>query len=139
MELKPSTAAGYDRAFVRRVRQTCLYLATRLNDLLDHVIVVGGLAPSLLVDQVDAREEHVGTLDLDIGLELAVLNDKRYQELTARLRQAGFGPDVNERGNPTRQRWKIEGKPRVTVDFLIPATEANDLGGSLRDLEEDFA
>lgn len=66
--VKGRTAAEYDSSFVRYVRETCLYVATKLGDMLDHVVVVGGLVPSLLVDQPSAGEAHVGTADLDVGL-----------------------------------------------------------------------
>src|SRR5205823_2291930 len=115
---KPRTAAGYDRAHVARVKGTCLYLATKIGDLLDELVIVGGLVPSLIVDQTQAGiVRHVGTNDLDVGMEIAILDNKRYEALTERLRTAGFGPDENEKGNPTRQRWMINGPPKVTLDF----------------------
>jgi hypothetical protein len=48
---KPTTAAGYTSEHVALVRATCLYVATKLGDLMDDLVVVGGLAPSLLVAQ----------------------------------------------------------------------------------------
>jgi hypothetical protein len=139
---KPTTAAGYRSEYVELVKATCLYVATKLGDLSDEVVVIGGLVPSLLIAQ-DAlpvgAEPHVGTMDLDIGLTLAVLDAGRYRTLTERLRRAGFTADVNEQGNPTRQRWKIENDEKVTVDFLIPPSLPGDVGGKLRDIEQDFA
>jgi hypothetical protein len=139
---KPTTAAGYRSEHVELVKATCLYVATKLGDLSDEVVVIGGLVPSLLIAQ-DAlpagAEPHVGTMDLDIGLTLAVLDDGRYRTLTERLRRAGFTADVNEQGNPTRQRWKIESEEKVTVDFLIQPSLPDDVGGKLRDIEPDFA
>lgn len=122
-----------------RVRATCLYVATRLGDLLDDIVVVGGLVPSLIIDQSSAPEAHVGTADLDIGLAVTVFDEQRYQALTHRLRQAGFDPDTNEKGQPTRQRWKIDGPPKVTVDFLIAPTRPGEIGGRLKNIEPDFA
>lgn len=116
MVVKPRTARGYSRSQVEVVRATCLYVATRLGDLLDDVVVVGGLVPSLLIDQVSATEKHVGTADLDVGLALGVFDHDKYQVLTERLRHAGFGPDTNEKGNPTNQRWKIDGPPQWQDD-----------------------
>jgi len=137
---KPRTAAGYDRAHVTKVQETCLYLVTKLGDLLDELVVVGGMVPTLLIDQGrEGTEKHVGTLDLDVGMQVAILDNRRYEALTARLRAAGFGPDTNERGHPTRQRWKIDGPPKVTLDFLIPPSRDGDRGGDLRDIEQDFA
>ncbi len=126
------------------MRQTCLYVATKLGDLLDELVVVGGLVPSLLIPEESvprAEERHVGTMDLDLGLSLALLDAERYEELTARLRRAGLEPDANEAGNPTFQRWKIEpsGRFKATVDFVIPPSRDEDEGGTIRHIEKDFA
>ena len=55
---KPRTAAGYDRAHVMKVRETCLYLATKLGDILDELVIVGGLVPSLIIDQTSDSIER---------------------------------------------------------------------------------
>jgi hypothetical protein len=78
-------------------------------------------------------------MDLDVGLTIALLDEGRYRELTARLRYAGFEPDINESGRPTRQRWRLRDLPALTVDFLIPPSREGDRGGRLRQLEPDFA
>jgi len=144
MPEKPSFASEYSREQAALVRQTCLYVATKLGDLLDELVVVGGLVPSFLIPEESlprGEDAHVGTMDLDLGLSLALLNAERYEELTARLRRAGFAPDVNEAGNPTFQRWKIEpaGRFKVTVDFVIPPSLDEDRGGKIRNIEKDFA
>lgn len=139
---KPTTAAGYRPEYLELVRSTCLYVATKLGDLMDDTVVVGGLVPSLLIDQAalaPAVDAHVGTLDLDVGLALAILEHGRYHTLTERLRRAGFTPDTNAQGNPARQRWKVGSPHPVTVDFLIPPSREDDRGGRLRDIEPDFA
>ena len=139
---KPTTAAGYGRRQTELVRATCLYVATKLGDIMDEMVVVGGLVPSLLVKQevlphgVDA---HVGTMDLDMGLTVALLEEGRYRTLTERLRRAEFEQDISGRGHPTRQRWRISGRERITVDFLIPPSLPDDRGGALRNIEPDFA
>lgn len=141
---KPSFASEYPKEHAELVRRTCLYVATKLGDLRDELVVVGGLVPSLLIpeESVTRGEDiHVGTMDLDLGLSLALLDAHRYEELTARLRRAGFEPDVNESGNLTFQRWKIElsGHPKVTVDFVIPPSLDEDKGGKIRHIKKDFA
>jgi hypothetical protein len=80
-------------------------------------------------------------MDLDLGLTLALLDAKRYENLTKRLRRAGFAPDTNEEGNTTFQSWKIELSKdiKVTIDFMIPPSLLNDEGGKLRNIEKDFA
>ena len=139
---KPTTAAGYGVAQTELVRATCLYVATKLGDVMDQLVVVGGLVPSLLVKQEDLSmgvDSHVGTMDLDMGLTVALLEEGRYRTLTERLRRAGFEQDISGRGHPTRQRWRIDGRERITVDFLISPSLPGDRGGALRDIEPDFA
>jgi len=142
MPEKPTTANEYSTEQAELVRATCLYVATKLGDLMEELVIVGGLVPSLLINQDSLPEgidKHVGTMDLDIGLALAIFDGSRYQAITDRLRSAKFTHDVNEMGNPTRQRWKLEGPRKVTVDFLIPPSYPDDEGGKIRDIESDFA
>lgn len=142
MPEKPTTAESYRAEHVVLVRAVCLYVATKLGDLMDDLVVVGGLVPSLIVDQetlAEGTDAHVGTMDLDVGLAVALLNQGRYRALTDRLRQAGFSQDVNKEDHPTRQRWKIVRAQKMTIDFLIPPTRPDDTGGKLRNIEADFA
>lgn len=143
MAEKPQTRQGYPPEQAELARATCLYVATILGDFVEDIIVVGGLVPSLLIrpgGAEDAFETHVGTMDLDLGLHLAVLDEERYQRIAERLRGAGFSQALNEKGRPSRQTWKVEGLGgRMTLDFLIQPTLPQDQPGKLRNLEPDFA
>ena len=133
---------GYDRAWTARVRTTCLYIATKLGDLLDEIVVVGGLVPYLLVELGDppaGLDSHPGTMDLDMGLALAILSEERYRELGARLRAAGFKPDVNDQGHARSQTWTSPEPYPVKVDFLIPPPDAMARGGAVVHIERDLA
>jgi predicted nucleotidyltransferase len=142
MSEKPTTAAGYSSNQVARVRSTCLYLATKVGDLMDELVVVGGLVPSLLIDQEKLPPHvppHVGTMDLDLGLAFALVGQQRYQAVAERLRSAGLAMDVNDEGQPTRQRWRISSPP-ITVDFLIePEGNTEAQAGRLFPLARDWA
>jgi len=142
MPEKPSRAADYTKEQIQLVKATCLYIATILGDYMEEAVIVGGLVPSLLIDQENlpnGADHHAGTMDLDMGLTLGIFDNKRYQAITDRLRSAKFSPDVNEQGNLTRQRWKIEKAGKVTIDFLVPPVSENDEGGQIKDIEKDFA
>jgi hypothetical protein len=142
MPEKPSRAADYNKEQLQLVKATCLYVATVLGGYMEHAVIVGGLVPSILIDQKnlpDGADTHVGTMDLDLGLTLAIFDEEKYQAITERLRAAKFSPDVNEQGNLTRQRWKIEKTGKVTVDFLVPPMSDDDQGGQIKDIEKDFA
>ena len=71
MPEKPAYAGEYTREHVELVKATCLYVATKLGDYMNDIVIVGGIVPSLLIDQdslPEGTDRHVGTMDLDIGL-----------------------------------------------------------------------
>ena len=142
MPAKPTTRDGYSSDQLDIVTRACLYVFTKLGDLCDEVAVVGSLVPYLLVDQDDPPTllgTHSGTMDLDLGLALAILDEQRYQDMSTRLRSAGFSPDVNDNHKKTLQRWVTNSGPHVTIDFLIPPQAGNGQPGTLFHIENDFA
>lgn len=139
---KPRHHSGYRREETEQVEAACLTVAVTLGALMDRLCIVGGLVPSLIIDRQigpdpETGAKHSGTNDLDIGLAIALLDDKQYTEISKRLRQEGFEPDVNERGNPTPQRWKL-GELNVTVGFLLQPIPGAEQGGRVQPLEGDF-
>lgn len=137
---KPRHRSGYRSEETELVRSACLTVAVTLGAYLHDVVIVGGLVPSLLIDaqrteSTEAGEGHPGTNDLDLGLSLAVLDDQRYTEISARLRAEGFEPDANAAGNPTVQRWR---RGELKVDFLIPPAPGHDPARRVQNLEPDF-
>lgn len=139
---KPRHRSGYDAEDLEQVRAACLTVAVTLGAYLDEVCIVGGLVPALLIDTTRADdggddERHPGTNDLDIGLALALLDDERYAEISARLRAEGFEPDTNAKGNPTVQRWRL-GDLKVTVDFLMAPAPDQDAKLRVQNLQPDF-
>ena len=58
-------AAGYGGGRTELVRATCLYVATKPGDIMDELVVAGGLVPSLLVNQQvlpTGADSHAGTI-----------------------------------------------------------------------------
>jgi Nucleotidyl transferase AbiEii toxin, Type IV TA system len=139
---KPRHRSGYKREETEQVISACLTVAVTLGALMEHLCIVGGLVPSLIIDRQlgpdpDSGQGHPGTNDLDVGLAIALLDDQRYAEISRRLRQEDFKPDVNDKGNPTPQRWTLRNL-KVAVDFLLPAIPGAEQGGRVQPLERDF-
>jgi hypothetical protein len=137
---KPQHRSEYDTNGLEIIKSACLTLAITLGAYLDDLCIVGGLVPALLIDSkrdAPPDEVHPGTNDLDVGLALAVLDDSKYAEISARLRAEGFEPDTNDAGNLTVQRWRMRAL-NVTVDFLIPPARDQDSGRRIHNLENDF-
>lgn len=136
------TAADYTLEQTELIRAATLTAATILGDYMDDLVVVGGLVPSLLIppgELPSGAEPHVGTMDLDLGLDLAILDDHRYEGIAERLRTSGFTPDSSEKGNEVRQRWTHSTNPLVKIEFLIPPVSEDAKPGRLQPLELGLA
>lgn len=119
---KPKRASEYRSEQVALVRSTCLYVATKLGDLMEDVVVIGGLVPSLLIDQRDLPDgvsTHVGTMDLDVGLKLALLDHGRYHTLTERLRAAKFTPPQRSGRQAPRYREGLRSHHRARIEACV--------------------
>lgn len=134
---KPRSRTGYSREESALAISACLSVAVTLGALMDDLCIVGGLVPTLLIDAGNRDEEHPGTLDLDVGLKLVLLDEGRYAAIRDRLVREDFAPDENRLGNPTLQRWR-HGVLGVTIDFLLPPIPGADRGGRIHALEPDF-
>ena len=137
-----ATMGDYNPEMTLRIRKATLTVATILGDYMEDLVVVGGLVPSLLIPPTKlpaGAENHAGTLDLDLGLGLAILNDQRYKGIAQRLRETGFYPDTKEGGNEVRQRWTHGQDSSVKIEFLIPPANHEVLPGNLQSLESDLA
>jgi len=140
MNDKPRTAEGYSLDDLNRVRSTCLQVATILGDLLEHITIVGGLVPFLLVGEQQDNSAYVGTMDLDLALGKTLLDKERYREISQRLDGAGFHPDSSSSGNPTPQRWIVmSDHGDVCVEFLIAPPNDERAGGQIFHLEDRLA
>lgn len=139
MEPEPVSYDDYGDA-TARVGAACLDLATVLGSLLDSITVVGGLVPSLLIPEGDPAagfEPHPGTMDLDLGLSLAILDTQLYTEIARQLRGSGYRPALSPTGNERLQQWRAPGSD-VVIDFLIPRTTAGEQDGRIKPLEHDL-
>ncbi len=138
---KPRHRSGYTAEESEQVRAVCLTIAVTLGAHLHDLCIVGGLVPALLIDTArtedDHEDLHPGTNDLDVGLALALLDDKRYTEISRRLRAEDFEPDRNDNGNETVQRWRL-GDLKVTIDFLIAPADEREQTRRIQNLEPDF-
>lgn len=100
----------------------CLSIAQILGDTIqDDAVIVGGLVPALLYQDVPPAWEYggyAGMYDMDLALDLVILEEERYENVAHCLKSHGFTPDINDNGNITRQRWRSAAN--VTIDFLMP-------------------
>lgn len=120
------------------MKSVIIEIAQTLGSFQGKFAIVGGAVPWLLLNNKDMP--HVGTLDIDLGLDHEALGDGEYATLVGALQAQGYAQSAELR------RFQLErvvnpsdaGPPiRVVVDFLMPrdaAPEKND-----QPLVDDFA
>ncbi|MCY4243535.1 MAG: antitoxin [Rhodobacter sp.] len=124
---KPATLDGYSDRYTVDCERVLVTLLRGLGPWKESVFLVGGLTPRYLVaarpPEVPA---HVGTLDVDIVVELQILADTAgYRTLEENLRAMSFERSINERGQRLSWRWqtRTENGALMVVELLADAPE----------------
>jgi len=95
-----------------------------------HVVIVGGLVPSLLVPRPEpGLEQHIGTQDLDLCLSVALVdgNVGNYDRLEKCLKDSDFVM-AREDGKPVSWRWIGGVDQTLTVEFFCPTGPGREPG-----------
>src|ERR1044072_8822451 len=77
----------YNKRQVDAAHRVLVDIGQVLTDFRDCLVVVGGWVPDLLLQ--NAEEPHVGSIDVDLALDAAKLNDGRYAEMVKLLLDTG--------------------------------------------------
>jgi hypothetical protein len=105
----------YDPATAEVVLGAAAALIRAVGFASQHMILIGGLVPGLLVPELDPGvEPHIGTADLDVCLSVALMEGTtgEYEKIQQSLKRAGF--------QPTDQSWRWRGG---TALFFCPQPE----------------
>lgn len=136
--LEPQSAADYDDRTTMAVKAVLLEIGQILGSFRGKFAVVGGAVPWLLLR--DAEMPHVGTLDVDLGLDAEGLGDGEYVTLVEALMSNGYEQrHTHRRFQLVRQITMDEGGPPidVIVDFLMP--RGADITKNVPPLIDNFA
>lgn len=118
---EPQYAADYDDRATRSVRAALVEIGQILGSYRGRFVVIGGAVPWLLLDNPEMP--HVGTLDIDLGLDAEALGDGDYATLIEALMRHGYQQDEGlRRFQLVRSVPADDGGPpvRVILDFLMP-------------------
>ena len=85
---EPQHANDYNDRTTTAVKQVLIEVGQILGSFLGKFAVVGGAVPWLLFD--NAEMEHVGTMDIDIGLDAEALGGGEYAMLVDSLIKQGY-------------------------------------------------
>lgn len=111
----------YDPSLVPLILAQAAEVVRALSFAGGHLTIIGGLVPPLLVPIVESGlEGHVGTLDLDMCMSVALLGGDvgQYENLQKGLESAGFDV-MREDSKPVSWRWRRK-NTKLVVEFLCP-------------------
>lgn len=118
---EPQSAADYDDRTTAAVKTVLIEIGQILGSFRGKFAVVGGAVPWLLLNNEDMP--HVGTLDLDLGLDAEALGDGEYAILIEALMGHGYQQHEELRRFQLVRQVPVAdgGDPiNVIVDFLMP-------------------
>ncbi len=118
----------YDPAVAATVLDQAASLLKSIGLASQHLILIGGIVPGLLVPVLDPGiEPHIGTTDLDFCLSVALVqgDTAEYRRIEQGLKAAGFVAE---------ESWRWRGGPsaRLLVEFFCPAGPGRPAGQLFR-------
>lgn len=118
---EPQSAADYEDRTTEAVKSVIVEIGQVLGSYKGKFAIIGGSVPWLLLDSEDMQ--HVGTIDVDLGLDPVALADGEYSLLVEALLGQGYQQsDSLQRFQLMRSIEPQDGSEtiNVIVDFLMP-------------------
>lgn len=118
------THSDYEARAIRACRSVLIELISVAGEIRNEMAIVGGWVPSLIISE--SREDHIGSMDVDVALDFANISGATYNTLLELLARRGYRIDEDQ---PFRffRDVSLDDSPPVTVeiDFL-----AGEYGGT---------
>jgi hypothetical protein len=118
---EPQSAADYDDRTTAAVKAVLLEIGQILGSFRGKFAVIGGAVPWLLLENEAMR--HVGTLDVDLGLDAEALGSGEYAKLVEALMGNGYQQRRELRRFQLLRQVPADdggGPIDIVVDFLMP-------------------
>jgi hypothetical protein len=118
---EPQSAADYDDRTTHAVKSVLIEIGQILGSFQGKFAVIGGAVPWLLLNNEEMP--HVGSLDVDLGLDAEALGDGEYANLVEALKGKGYEQrEELKRFQLVREVPVSDGGApiHIIVDFLMP-------------------
>ncbi len=115
----------YTAEAVAACKSVLVELVHMLGEIREHLVIVGGWVPVLLV--TGATEPHPGTLDIDVALDFRNIPEATYQSILRTFTSRGYRQDADQ---PFRfyRTVSLPRGPRVEVEVDLLAGEYGGTG-----------
>ena len=84
------TISDYLRDDVENALAVLIELMTLLGEFRDDIVLIGGWIPYFLLDK--NKDEHIGSLDIDLALNFKRISNNTYQTILELLEKRGYKP-----------------------------------------------
>jgi hypothetical protein len=123
MSNHPDESTDHPTREVRAVKAALIELGHLLEDYKDFHAIIGGAVPWLLLD--GAVPQHIGTLDIDLGLDPNGFTDGKYADLVITLKAVGYEhTPAAHKPFQLAKEVTIDGHPTIVIlDLLKPSKE----------------
>ncbi|MGA0565617.1 nucleotidyl transferase AbiEii/AbiGii toxin family protein [Ancylobacter sp. VNQ12] len=118
---EPQSALDYEDRTTKAVKGVLIEIGQILGSFKGKFVVIGGAVPWLLLDNEDMP--HVGTLDVDLGLDAEALGDGEYVTLVEALMGQGYKQREELRRFQLVREVPVDdggASINIVVDFLMP-------------------
>jgi len=82
------TIRDYNEIAVKAAHAVLLEISRLLGEYRDHMVIVGGWVPSLIIDK--AGEKHLGSIDVDIALDHSAIGEPGYTSIRKLLLRSNY-------------------------------------------------
>ena len=119
------TRRDYTAEAAEACKAVLIELIHLMGEFRDHVVVVGGWVPALLLPE--APERHAGTLDIDLALDFTQVPEDSYGTILRTLSARGYRQDPAQPFRFLRE-VKMSGRQPVVVEVDLLAGEYGGTG-----------
>ncbi len=120
--------SDYGKREVEISLSVLIEVMTVLGEFRDQIVLVGGWIPYFLLE--DKKDEHTGSLDIDIALDFRKISNESYRTILQLLKERGY----LQQKQPYIFHREIEvaGAPSITVQIDLLSSEYGGTGRSHR-------
>lgn len=120
----------YPKDIVQACFSVLLEFFTYLKPYREYIVLIGGWVPFFLTEG-KAEEPHVGSVDIDLALDVHRIPESGYEDILTLLERRGYRPSRNRKGETIPAHYEKDVRLAdgrflpIRVDFLAP-----EYGGS---------
>jgi len=124
------TQSDYGEEEVQACLAVLVEIMTALGSIREHIVVIGGNVPPLLIPQAASR--HPGSLDVDIALDFRHITDDTYKSIVEILTERGYYQRQGEQPFRFHRDLRDSSGEPTTVEVDLMAGEYGGTGHSHR-------